>query len=240
MGRIVGAVLIFIGILLWYYGGTSSELTLVNLGVGSIILGLVVAAFPVRGYVSREALELSLEDTGRFLERIVNDLELEGNPIYIPPYENLPRGGIFIPKGKDFSLSLGRLDEGDVFITGSERETGILISPPPGYELLRYFEENHGEIRNTDIGYASSVISGGLSALGVGSAEVFEGDGSIEVYVRPLLPGVGKVWSDPVSSSVLLGIARAANGPVSVEEVQRVKDYLKIKARVLGGMEEWL
>ncbi|WP_461866753.1 hypothetical protein [Thermococcus sp.] len=240
MSRTVGAALIGIGIILWYHGGTSSNSTLINLGIGSIILGLVIAAFPARGYVSKDVLELSCSDMGRFFEKIVEDLELEGNPIYIPPYENLPQGGVFIPKVKEFRLSLGRLDERDVFVTGSGRETGILISPPPGYELLRYFEENYGEIKNTDVGYASSVVSGGLSALGIGSAEIFEEEGFIEVYIRPLLPKSRKVWSDPVSSAVLLGVARAKDGVISVEEVQKVNEYLRLKVRVLGSVEEWL
>ncbi|WP_456395678.1 hypothetical protein [Thermococcus sp.] len=240
MSRTVGAALIGIGIILWYHGGTSSNATFINLGIGSIILGLVVAAFPARGYVSREALELSCRDMAEFFEKIVDDLELEGNPVYIPPYENLPQGGVFIPKMKDFRLSLGRLDEGDVFVTGSERETGILISPPPGYELLRYFEENYGELSGTDVGYASSVISGGLGAFGIGSAEVFEEEGSIEVYIKPLLPGIRRVWGDPVSSAVLLGIAMAKGGLISVEDVREANGYLRLKVRMLGSVEEWL
>ncbi len=240
MSRTVGAALIGVGIILWYYGGTSSNTTFINLGIGSIILGLVVAAFPARGYVSKEALELSCSDMSGFFEKIVENLELGGNPVFIPPYENLPQGGVFIPKVKDFRLSLGRFDEGDVFVTGSERETGVLISPAPGYALLRYFEENYGEIRNTDVAYASSVISGGLSALGIGSAEVFEEDDTMEAYIKPLLSKVDSVWSDPISSAVLLGVAMATGELISVEEVQRVNNYLRLKIRKLGSVEEWL
>ena len=240
MSRTVGAALIGIGIILWYHGGTSSNAGLVNLGIGSIILGLVVAAFPARGYVSRESLELSCGDMSEFLGKISKNLELEGKPVYIPPYENLPSGGIFIPKSEEFRLSLGMLDENDVFITGSEKESGILISPPPGYRLLKYFKDNYGEIRETDVGYASSAVSGGLSALGIGSAEVFEEEGTIEIYIRSFLPRNTEVWGDPVSSAVLLAIAEATGELISVEEAQMVKDYIRMKARRLGKVEEWL
>lgn len=239
MGRILGSILLAAGIVLWYHGGVSGRTSLVNLGIGAIILGLVIAAMPSRGHVDREALFLTCEPSCEFVEKLRNDLELRGKPLIIPPYENLPKGGIFFPKSGTVSLSLGKFDEGTVFVTGTEEESGVLISPPAGWALVNYIEENVGGLSGTGLGYASSAVSSGLSALGLGSAEAFEReDGTIEVFVKPLCDG--PVYADPVASAVLLGIAAGMEELLRIESVENVKDYVKVTLKRLGGIERWL
>ncbi|NJE85996.1 hypothetical protein E3E23_09195 [Thermococcus sp. CX2] len=239
MGRILGSILLAAGIVLWYYGGASGITFLVNLGIGAIILGLVVAALPSRGQVDREALFLTCESSCEFFKKFRKDLELKGDPVVIPPYENLPKGGIFLPKSENFSLSLGKFDEKTVFVTGTEEESGILISPPAGWALVEYFEDNAGELSGTGLGYASSAVSSGLSALGLGSAEVFETeDGKIGVFIRPLC--AGPVYADPVCSAVLLGVAMGTGEVLRVESAEKVKDHVRITLERLGGIERWL
>jgi len=239
MGKLLGGILTAVGMLLWYYGGTGGITTLVNLGLGAIVLGLVVAALPLGGQVDRNVLPLVCTPSCEFFGSIQRDLELEGEPVIIPPYENLPRGAVFLPKAKDFSIHLGRFDEGSVLVAGSERESGVLINPPSGWEIVSYTLENVGELAGTGVGYASSAVSSVLSALGLGSAEVFEReDGRIEVFVRPLCEG--PVYADPVSSAVLLGVAIGAGELMKVSSVEQRKDHVKIVLERLGGVEQWL
>lgn len=48
------------------------------------------------------------------------------------PYENLPKGGLFIPLRKDFDIDPGRFGEDIVFLTnvGSERQMGPPLRSP--------------------------------------------------------------------------------------------------------------
>ncbi|NJE05683.1 hypothetical protein E3E36_05905 [Thermococcus sp. M36] len=237
MGKLIGGGLIILGIGLWYYGGSSGSTSMVSLGLGAIILGLVLSAFPFRGYVARDALPLLTGSLCEFVEESVRGLELEGVPVVIPPYDNLPRGGVFIPKSGRFSLSLGMLHEGDVFVLAGGG--GLLISPAPGWEVVEYTVRNSGDIRGTGVGYASSAVSSTLSALGLGSAQAFdEGGGRISVFVRPLCGG--SVYSDPVVVAVLLGIAMGENQLLEVESSEVVGEYVRITLRKIGGVEEWL
>ncbi len=94
---------------------------------------------------------------------------------------------------------LGKLDGNTVFLAGTEDESGVLIGPPPGRGgIIDYTLENVGELSGgTGIGYAASAVSSVLSALGLGSAEVFEKeDGEIEVFAKPPLCG-GPAYADP-------------------------------------------
>ncbi|NJE62126.1 hypothetical protein [Thermococcus sp. 21S7] len=238
MGRIIGGALIAAGVILWYYGGTGGSVSLVNLGIGSIILGLVSVALPLHGAVDSAVLPLVCGPSCEFLGALEKDLELQGDPIVIPPYENLPKGAFFLPRSRNFTIGLGRFGEGTVFVTGSERESGLLISPPPGWGLVEYALENVGELSGTGLGYASSAVASVLSALGLGSAEVFEEEGKINVFVKPLCGS--PVYADPVVSAVLVGIALGVEELLRVVSVGRSGEYLKITLERLGGIEKWL
>lgn len=239
MGRLWGAVLAVAGIVLWYYGGTQGIVSMVNLGIGAIILGLVLAAMPSRGHVDREVLLMACRDFCSFVESMRRELELDGPPVVIPPYENLPRGGLFLPKEKNFSLHLGRIVAGEVFMTGTEEESGLLVSPVPGWGFIEYTLENVGEISETGVGYASSAVSSVLSALGISSAESFERvDGKIEVFVKPLCEG--PFYADPAVSAMLLGIAAGKGEVLMVESFERNNDHVKLVLEPLGGIGKWL
>ncbi|ASJ08355.1 hypothetical protein A3L11_03550 [Thermococcus siculi] len=239
MGRLWGGILAVAGIGLWYYGGTEGSVSLVNLGIGAIILGLVLAAMPSRGYVDRETLPMTCGSFCDFIGNMKEELDLEGSPVVVPPYENLPKGGIFLPKAKNFSLRLGKFGEGTVFITGTEEESGILVSPPPGWKIIEYTTENVGELSGTGIGYASSAVSSVLSALGIGSGEAFEReDGRIEVFVKPLCNG--PFYADPVVSALLVGVAMGMSQVLKIESSERANDHVKLVLEPLGGVEKWL
>lgn len=233
MGKYTGAALAVIGIILWYYGGTSGSAQVVNLGIGTIILAIVFASFPLRGYVSRDALSMAVRSPCVFIAKAVQDLGLSENPIVIPPYENLPQGGLFFPEKEGSVPNLGLLDGDSVFIGN-----GLLLSPPPGWDVVEYAIENSGEVSGAGVGYASSAISSALSALGLGSGEAFESeDGRIEVFVRPLC---GESRADPAVSAMLLGIAIGKGELLRVESLDVSKGYVKVVVNPLGGVERWL
>ncbi|MDK2854238.1 MAG: hypothetical protein PWQ92_1132 [Thermococcaceae archaeon] len=109
--KIASALLAGIGAFLLIYGAISSNQTQINLGFAGLFLGFVVFTFKSKDYVKREALDNLILPYIETLRRMVRDLGLEGNALYIPPYENMPEGGNFIPLHEDFDLDLGRMDE---------------------------------------------------------------------------------------------------------------------------------
>jgi len=247
MGKKAGVAAIILGVALWYYGGTSNGTKFVNLGIASIILGLVITT--LRGMDVREIERLTHAHVPEFIDNLRRNMKLTGDPILIPPYPNLPRGGVFLPKSKNPSIKLGMLSENELIVKGSSRESGLLLSPPPGWELLKYFEEHSGSVEGSGASYAASVASSGLSALGLGKVAVFESDdGELEIYAEPLIDG--PVYTDPVCSATLLAIARGLNSVISIEE-SKVADgkgkkvwsknrKVKIKVRKLGTVKELL
>ena len=235
MGRLSGGLMVLVGMGLWYYGGTSGNSVFVNLGMGSIILGLVLAVLP--SGVDRGSLFITCESFCSFLKNIEDELGLNGKAVIVPPNENLPRGGLFLTKSPEFSISLGRFREGEVFVVGTDRESGVLVSPPPGWNIVEYVIDNVGDLRATGLGYASSAVSSAISALGIGSAEVFEKEGELEVFVKPVCTNP---HADPVLMAVLLGVAMGIEELLLIDSVDAEGDHFRARVKRMGGVEEWL
>ncbi|HIH72428.1 MAG: Uncharacterized protein XD43_0726 [Thermococcales archaeon 44_46] len=248
--KIASALLAGIGAFLLIYGAISSNQTQINLGFAGLFLGFVVFTFKSKDYVKREALDNLILPYIETLRRMVRDLGLEGNALYIPPYENMPEGGNFIPLHEDFDLDLGRMDEETVFLTNvaNERQMGLLIRPT-GVDLVKKFEEYSessldGSGPSTVESVASSVLRAFDLAKGV---HIEENEKEFRIIVKPTNMEICRASIEscnqtacPVCSSVLLALAKGT-GEVLESENFTITEYgIEIKAKKLGGVREWM
>ncbi|ASJ01755.1 hypothetical protein A3K92_09295 [Thermococcus gorgonarius] len=203
----------------------------VNLGIGSIILGIVAFSLPGWRCLPLDTRGVLSSSSCAFFSSLASDVGLKGKAFVIPPYENLPHGGIFIPVSSKGKPNLGRLFEGRVLY--SEPEPGLLLSPVPGWRLTEDLD-----ILGSGVGYASSAVSGVLDRLGLPGPKVFEEGENIEVYVE--ISCREFPYADPVLSAVLVALAAGAGEVLTVEDIGEVKGYLKLLLKRAGGVEKWL
>ncbi len=250
MERVAGASLAVIGAFLLIYGAINSNQSQINLGFAGLFLSFVVFTFKSKEYVKREALDNLILPYVNMIKKMVDDLGLEGNALYIPPYENMPEGGTFIPLHKDFDLDLGRMDEDTVFLTNvaNERQMGLVIRPT-GAELVKKFEE-HFEGSLDGEGYATveSVSSSVLRALDLAKGvHIDENKEGFRIVVKPTnteicrasIEGCNQV-ACPVCSSILLALAKGTNEVIESESFATTQHGVEIKAKKLGGVREWM
>ncbi|ADT85090.1 hypothetical protein [Thermococcus barophilus] len=248
--RLAGIALIITGGSLLIYGAVNANQSLINLGLAGIFLGVVILTFKSHEYVKREALDSLTLPYVKALQKIVNDLGLEGKALYIPPYENLKEGGVFIPLHEEFDLDLGRLDDETVFLTNvsSERQMGLSIRPL-GLDLLRKYEEHlEYSLENSNYKEVESVSSSVLRALDLANTVYIEEENnSFRIIVSPTNKEICRKNIEhcdqvacPICSSILLGLAKASNEVVMSEKFSFVKHGIEIKARKLGGIREWM
>jgi len=216
--------LVFFGIVLWYYGGYSGLQVYANLGISSIIIGLLTLS------MDNESSKLLKSTCEAFCE-ILDSFNENSFPllIVIPPYENLPKGGLlFVSSTEDVSLGILRAKTGRISLRYSE---GYLITPVPGWGL---FEEATKEVVSED---PYSGLSNFLAAEGVSSLRLFDnGDGSYVLFVKPLcLPK----FFDPVVSASLLSLAVSMDSLLEVFDVDYTGEFLTLHFKPLGGVEEW-
>ncbi|WP_148882959.1 hypothetical protein [Thermococcus aciditolerans] len=227
-------------------GAIRGDVGLINIGLAGLFLGAVVFTFKSPGYVHREGFEAVMKSYRKLLLKMVEDLGLEGKAVYIPPYENLPEGGTFIPLREDFEPSLGKLDSETVFLTNvsNEREMGLSIRPT-GLELVREFEDFfEGPLNGTGAEVVESVAGSVLRALNLAkTVYIEEVDDGFRVVVRPAFQcspeGCDQV-ACPVCSSIMLSLARATGRLIVTESIERKEYGIEVRARTLGGVEEWM
>ncbi|AMM53292.1 hypothetical protein [Pyrococcus kukulkanii] len=219
-----------------------------NIGLAALIIGAVVLAFKSEEYVRRDTLDLVVTSVQESLEKMVKDLGLEGNAVYLPPYENLPEGGVFIPLVKDYRIDLGKLSEDSVFLTevSSEREMGLLIRPPGGKIVEKFEEHLEGEI--TSVPEVESVSTAVLKFLELAESVYIEDAGNtFYVYVKPRniefckrrIKNCNQV-ACPICSSILLGLAKGSGQLLESEKFEIDGERVKITVKKLGGISEWM
>lgn len=250
MERVAGASLAVIGAFLLIYGAINSNQSQINLGFAGLFLSFVVFTFKSKEYVKREALDNLIFPYVGLLKNMVDDLGLEGNALYIPPYENMPEGGTFIPLHKNFDLDLGRMDEETVFLTNvaNERQMGLLIRPT-GVDLVKKFEEHfEGSLEGGGYNTVESVSSSVLRAFDLArGVHIDENEEGFRVVVKPTNMEICRASIDscnqvacPVCSSILLALAKGTNEVIESESFT-IADYgIEIKARKIGGVREWM
>ncbi|MBA2853122.1 hypothetical protein HNP89_001079 [Methanococcus maripaludis] len=185
-------------------------------------------------YSVHEALNAS---NNEFLKKIFENLNLCGKPIYLPPYENLENGGIFIPSSKKFTLNLSAFTENSIFLANknASSEMGVLINPPIGLGLLKKFEENFGEsILKIDTNTAFSLIQSSLSSMDLFSDIDFEeknGKLSVKIYKNKEIESFEEFYYlSPVISSIFLALSKSMDVPVIIEEFLESDEYMEFTA----------
>ncbi|MBE8539389.1 hypothetical protein [Geoglobus acetivorans] len=242
-----GVALIVAGVVIAFKGAMEANQSLVNAGIGGVFLGVVVLSFSTSDHIKYDAFRTVFNPYVVLTRNLTNSLGLGGKSVYIPPYDNMPDGGVFVPLHDDFDLDLARFDDRTVFLTdsGREREMGLLLVPL-GRDLVRMYEEYSGmDLAGAGLGAVESV-SAVLRSLGLAkSVDVEEEGDEIRVYVggvkvREFCSRECERIACPVCSSIMLSISKALNELIVVEEIDFNDRFVEISARKLGGVDSWM
>ena len=241
---IVSAALGISGGLMVLRGFLAANQSYINLGIAGMFLGAVVLTLKSSKYVKKDAADMLLKSHKGFFKDFLSNLKLEGNAVYLPPYENLPKGGIFVPLHEEFDIDPARLDENTFFLTDipDEKSMGLLITSL-GKGLLEKYEE-HLEAPISSVPELESSAGSVLRALGLAKrVHIEENESEIRVVLTPEVscnPEECEKAPCPICASVLLGLAKATDNLIGVESFEK-KDYgIEIKVKKLGGVREWM
>ncbi|WP_456421211.1 hypothetical protein [Thermococcus sp.] len=243
---IVGATLTTAGTIIGAYGFINTTPNLMNLGIAGVFLGLITFTFKSSDYLKKESMELMLESYRGIPKHLVKNLKLEGNAVFIPPFENLPNGGVFIPLHRDFELDPARLDEETVFLTDvpKDKEMGLFLGPL-GRPLLEKYEEHfEGSLAGMGPSAVESVADSVLKYLELADrVYIEEAEDEFVVFIKPRFrckPDNCEKVPCPVCSSVLLALSKATDQILEIKAVEETEHGIKTIARKLGGVEEWM
>jgi len=243
----MGIVLIILGSILIFNGALKSNQNFINYGIGGVFLGVVIISLSDKDTVRFEIFDVILTSYVDFSKKLINKLNIAGNTVYIPPYENIPHGCMFIPLHSDFDLDINKLDENEIFNVdiGREKEMGLVLKPF-GYELMKIYEQYlEVDFKNVDINYVEN-ISNVLRSLGIPVTLILEmEDDLLNISIYHLKINICsekcRYIQCPICSSILLAICKSLNELIEVEKFIVSEDNsIKIVVRRMGGINEWI
>jgi len=245
---IAGGVLIAMGAAFTFKGAMDGDQSVINVGIGGIFLGVIVVTFSTSEYIKTDAFKAMVLPYFQLSKSLINSLKLKSTSVYIPPYGNLPEGGIFIPLHDNFDLDLAKLDEDSLFITdvGREKEMGLFLAPI-GKELMKMYEQ-YSETDFTNAGlHAVESAAAVLKSLGLAASVVVEDRGT---EIRVLVGGMKTELCSqtceqaacPICSSILLSIAKSIQELVVVEsfKIEIEHELVEITVRRIGRINKWM
>lgn len=234
---VLGSFTVLISTFILYYGITNSIISFINLGIAGFFIFVILNTLIPQKMIDYSVHEALTASNSEFLKKIFENLSLCGNPIYLPPYENLENGGIFIPSSKKFTLNLSAFTKNSIFLANknASSEMGVLINPPIGHGLLKKFEENLGEsILKMDTNTAFSVMQSALSSMDLLSYIDFEeknGKISVKIYKNKEIEAFEEFYYlSPVISSIFLALSKSMDVPVFIEEFLEFDGYIEFTA----------
>jgi len=201
----------------------TSKNTVLVLGTGAAFLGIYAAAMSTERYVKAEALAAGCSSVLDNLNRIMTELNVNGNAVYLPAsYAGEPR--IFIP-AKEGSGSIPDLRGDPTFLTGTtSSQLGLLISPL-GHRLCQLLEsELKAGLESLEPGAVASMVPPLLSqGLGLAASVDLDEEGmtcSIRSSVcsdqyRSGLRAAMRVGC-PVASCMIEALARSENAAIRI------------------------
>ena len=256
--------MIAVGIYVLYVGVLYNTISYINLGIAGIFIGLVVLSFVPSNMIDIGIYDDTIYSYNLFFENLLKNANLikkDTYTIYIPPYENLPDGAIFISSDKNIEQYIGHFDESSPIIYSN---SGVLIYPPICHNFIKKFEDYaEMELKNTDLSLALSAVSSCLKANGLIGSMDYEENGEnsdntnnvdentsiniIKLYIENITlkscleldESILKI-ACPIVSSTVFSIALSLNKIVGIEHIEKKGDSIILTLKVLGSVEDYI
>lgn len=191
-----------------------------KIGFASIFIGLFMIFMITEKSIPKKASDAQIEGNMNVIKKIIKELNLNGNAVFLPKFDTLTEERILIPPNELGIIKIPIMNNNNVFLTGPNGENlGILI-PPAGLKLLKEIE-NDEDFRNTDIENIEEKLQifVGLNLLKSVSFKKQQNGWKLELD-KPMFCNNGQnlemQYPCPTCSAVLTAITRALNEKIRI------------------------
>jgi hypothetical protein len=232
--KLISAILGITAIVALAISVTYTSSVLAFIGLGLLFWGIILIYIRTDRYAKRTLLEAAAVSSLATLEKLVRELDYEGNPIYLPPkyLKDTRSCKAFIPKQKEEKLpNLEQLQEREEDKLIQDSPEGILITPP-GAELTRLFEKTlQTDFTRVDLQW----LQQNMPKLFIESMEIAD-EFELEVTgprIRAKMEN--PAFDRPLASAVACCLAKATGRPIIIEDQRKSEDsrLLIIEYRVM-------
>ncbi|HID25856.1 MAG TPA: hypothetical protein EYP23_05290 [Thermoplasmata archaeon] len=222
----------------------------IKIGFASILIGLFMICIVTERSIPVEISDAVLRGNIDAIRRIIRDLNLNGNAIFLPETDKLSEERVFIPPNKTGVIRIPEIHADDIFLTymdGKNLKTLGVSIPPSGLillkELERYEDFKDVNMENLDEKLQKFVETELLKSV---SFKKYQNGWKLNLD-KPLFclhdENLCQQYPCPTCSAILTLISRASNSPEKrlwinqvTHNCEKVTFYLNfINRRPQGG-----
>ncbi|MFP4171250.1 MAG: hypothetical protein ACLFUV_09600 [Methanomassiliicoccales archaeon] len=211
-------------------------------GMGAAFIGVLVIVLMHERTVEEEVAVAAMESGVQTIDHLLNDLEVRGKGVIVPPSRNLTESRVYVPAGE-----LRRLpdlyDEMGVVSTGGE--AGISLKPPGAPLLDEAKRRMEGDLEGSGLEGARECMN--HLSVGMELASGYELDREEGIWLNITLGkyaescgrlregGICEKTGCPVCSAFLTALAEALSRPIRIVEVEWKNGTVKYSLEELEG-----
>lgn len=137
--RLIGIILIIIGAIFLLNPTTLN----IKIGFILIILGIFMIFMITEKSISKKISDAQVEGNMDTVNKIIKELNLKGNAVFLPKSDILSEERIFIPPNKSGILKIPNIRDNNIILTGTDgKNLGISVQPA-GLKLLNEIEKDN-------------------------------------------------------------------------------------------------
>jgi hypothetical protein len=138
--RIIGIMLIIIGAIIFIINPT---VLYIKIGLILILLGIFMIFIITEKSIPKKISDVQVEGNMDIVNKIIKELDLEGNAIFLPKSDNLAEERIFIPPNKSGVLKIPNVKDNNIFLADENGKNLGISVPPAGLKLLKEIEKDN-------------------------------------------------------------------------------------------------
>lgn len=192
----------------------------IKIAFASILIGLFMIFMITEKTIPKKISNLQIEGELHTVKKIIRQLHLEGNAIFLPRSDTLTEERILIPPKKSGIVKIPNINNDDIFLKGTDgRNLGVSL-PPSGLKLLKEIEKD-GDFENTDIENIEEKLQTfvGMNLLKSISFKKQQSGWKLEID-KPMFCNNGQSlhmqYPCPICSAVITAITRALNEKIRI------------------------
>ena len=145
--KLIGTTLIIIGCIIIIINQTTFY---IKIGFSAILIGILAILILPGRIIPKTISDAQIEGDMEIIKKLIKELNLQGNAIFLPRPSNTSEERILIPPNKSRVIKIPKNAYEKVFLTGNNKKNLGISIPPSGLKLLEKLGEN-GSFENINI-----------------------------------------------------------------------------------------
>lgn len=213
--KIIGVILIIMGVALFV---NPTPLN-IKLSFTSIFIGIFIIII-TEGSISKKTSDAQIEGNMDTVNKIIKDLNLNGNAIFLPRSDKHTEERILIPPNQKGIVKIPSMTNNNIILKGKNGENLGISLPPAGLKLLNEIEKNE-DFKNIETENIEEKLQKfvGMNLLKSVSLKKLKSGWKLELE-KPVFCNNGqtihKQYPCPTCSAAILAITRTFNDKIRI------------------------